>query len=52
MKLLPYTGDDEWLDGVITAAHEALCSDEIPDAADDCEYCDYREDAARVEARD
>lgn len=50
VKLLPYTGDDAWVDGVVSGAHQTLCADEIPDAADDCEYCAYRSDALHVEA--
>ena len=45
VHLIPYKGDDSWVEGVIYDAHKCLSGDEIPESADDCDYCQYREAA-------
>jgi hypothetical protein len=40
--LIPYEGDDSWVDGTITAAHECLMSDAMPGEGAECDYCLYR----------
>lgn len=42
IKLIPYTGDDGWLEGTITSAHTCLGLAEPPKADPDCDYCRYR----------
>ncbi len=42
IKLLPYEGDDSWVEGVIFDAIECLKSDKIPESGEDCDYCKYR----------
>lgn len=39
--LIPYEGDASWVENSITEAHNCLNSDDIPDAAEDCDYCAY-----------
>jgi CRISPR/Cas system-associated exonuclease Cas4 (RecB family) len=41
-KVIPYTGNDEWVEDAILAAHDCLSSDIIPDASDECAYCTYQ----------
>lgn len=41
IHLIPYLGDDSWVEGAITALHDCLNADGIPDAAEDCDYCAY-----------
>jgi hypothetical protein len=41
IKLLPYTGDDSWVEQTIKEAHKVLCSDIVPKAKEDCDYCAY-----------
>ena len=43
IKLLPYVGDDSWVEGVIFDAIECLKSDTLPDSGSDCDFCKYRE---------
>lgn len=42
IKLLPYEGDDKWVEGVILDAIECLKSDKLPDSGKDCDFCKYR----------
>ena len=40
--LIPYDGNDNWVEPVILRIKEVLESDKIPGCAEDCEYCAYR----------
>jgi hypothetical protein len=41
IKLLPYTGDDGWVEATVLGAHKVLCSDTVPKAKNGCDYCAY-----------
>lgn len=41
ITLIPYTGDDSWVEKTIVKAHKCLCDDKIPKADSECDYCDY-----------
>jgi len=41
--VLPYNGNDDWVEKAITDAHQCLMSNEIPKADKDCDYCQYNE---------
>jgi len=41
VKILPYKGDDSWVEETIIQAHECLMGDEIPLHDPDCDYCGY-----------
>ncbi len=41
IKLLPYKGDDGWVENAVLEAHKVLCSDDLPIKGDDCDYCTY-----------
>ncbi len=43
LTLIPYEGNDEWVEVVILDIHKCLNSDIIPEANEDCDYCIYRE---------
>jgi hypothetical protein len=43
VQLLPYDGSDDWVEEAVQYAHDCLMDDEIPDIAEDCEWCDYIE---------
>jgi hypothetical protein len=43
IKIIPYTGDDGWVEGVIRDAYKCLMSAELPSSGDDCDFCKYRE---------
>ncbi|NQT29826.1 MAG: PD-(D/E)XK nuclease family protein [Candidatus Saganbacteria bacterium] len=46
--LLPYKGDDSWVEDALHKAHKCL-SGELPSADPDCEYCNYRKAAKQCE---
>jgi hypothetical protein len=48
--LIPHEGDDSWVELTIEAVARCLGSDELPDAAEDCDYCQYRQRAQLIEA--
>ena len=41
IKLIPYKGDDNWVEGTIQKAIACLKSDVIPPEGTDCDYCRY-----------
>lgn len=41
LTLIPYKGDDSWVEGTIIDAHKCLCSNNIPTPSPDCDYCNY-----------
>ncbi len=48
IKLIPYEGSDEWIDGTLNAMHRCLVSDNIPEQAAACDYCNYRQAAGEA----
>ena len=49
VRLLPYDGNDDWVEGALKDAAATLHKDELPDPGPDCEYCRYRREAAERE---
>lgn len=49
IKIIPYTGDDSWVEGVIFDAIECLKSDKLPKCGEDCDFCKYREAVKQFE---
>lgn len=49
VKLIPYVGDDAWVESALVVARECLMSDGLPDAGSGCDYCAYREAARQAE---
>lgn len=41
INLIPYEGDDGWVEGAIVDLHKCLNQDEIPEPGDGCDYCKY-----------
>ena len=41
VKILPYRGNDSWIDQTVKEIFEVLNSDEIPEPSPNCEYCRY-----------
>lgn len=41
ITVIPYSGDDKWVDKAIVEAHNCLVSDDIPESNPDCDYCAY-----------
>lgn len=50
VKVIPYEGDDSWVEKAIIDAHSCLNSKTIPTAGEDCDYCSYRNSANQVES--
>lgn len=44
--IIPYEGDDGWLETTLGKIKENLESSKIPDVGEDCDYCKYREAVA------
>ena len=42
-KIIPYEGDDSWVDPAIHAAHACLVGDEIPGSGADCTFCAFQQ---------
>lgn len=42
VTLVPYTGNDAWIDQTLLDAKACLDSDTIPQPSDECDYCAYR----------
>lgn len=49
IKIIPYTGDDSWVEKTVKAAIECLKSDHMPLPGEDCDYCKYRDAVRKVE---
>ena len=49
IKLIPYTGDDSWVEPTILEAIKCLKEDKLPGSGADCDYCKYRAAARNVE---
>jgi hypothetical protein len=49
IKLIPYEGDDSWVDQAVVAAKNCLDGDQIPAAHNACDFCAYRNAASTVE---
>jgi len=45
IKVIPYTGDDSWIEETLLKIKECLLSNEIPEMNPDCDYCRYRKGA-------
>lgn len=42
IKIIPYVGDDSWVEKTIHNAIECLKEDKLPNPGPDCDYCKYR----------
>ena len=42
VKILPYVGDDSWIEKTIVDIHKCL-NGKLPESGKDCDYCKYRE---------
>lgn len=48
IDLLPYTGDDSWIEGTLHEIKECL-DGELPDPNPECDFCNYRKAVGEVE---
>jgi CRISPR/Cas system-associated exonuclease Cas4 (RecB family) len=42
IDLIPYTGDDSWVENTLNEIKKCLDNDTIPDSNPNCDYCNYR----------
>ena len=49
VKIIPYTGDDSWVEGVVKKLKKGVVSEEAPEWGDDCDYCAYSSARNQVE---
>ncbi len=49
ISLLPYTGNDSWIEGTVQDAISCLEKEAIPASGTDCDFCKYRAAARSVE---
>lgn len=42
LKLIPYHGDDSWVEETIKMAYVCLMMERLPKAGQDCDFCKYR----------
>lgn len=50
IDLLPYTGDDSWVEGTLKEIKKCLNS-KMPEANPECDYCNYRKAAGDAEKK-
>lgn len=43
IKIIPYTGNTDWVEPTILKAIDCLKGDSLPESGEDCDYCKYRE---------
>ena len=43
VTLIPYKGNDSWIEKTVYQVNECLNSNQVPKAASDCDYCNYIE---------
>lgn len=49
IKIIPYKGDDSWVEKTILEAIDCLKSDTLPESGEDCDYCKYRNSVKKFE---
>ena len=49
IKLIPYSGNDGWIEGAILDLYQCLTNDKLPKSGNDCDFCTYRTAAQGVE---
>lgn len=50
--LLPYAGDDQWVEPTLYEIKKCLTQEKIPAMKNDCDYCRYRKEATSEEEKD
>ena len=49
IKIIPYEGNDSWVEKTVLSAIGCLKSDQMPSSGEDCDYCKYREAVKQFE---
>lgn len=45
ISVIPYTGDDSWIERTLFQIYECLKTDDLPRSSSSCNFCNYREAA-------
>ena len=48
ITLIPYKGNDVWIEGTLLDIHKCLNGNKIPEASPDCDYCRYTENVRKI----
>ncbi len=48
ITLIPYIGNDAWVESTIKEIHNCLNSNDIPQAGEECDFCAYRDAVGEV----
>lgn len=51
LQIIPYEGQDSWVDSVVRQAWQCLMQEAIPESSSGCEYCAYRRGAKAEEEK-
>ncbi len=51
VKVIPYDGDDSWVEPKIIEAHKCLTGAKVPESDEECDYCLYLKDVREVTGR-
>lgn len=49
IKIIPYTGNTDWVEKTILNAIRCLQGDVLPEPGEDCDYCKYRQAVKEIE---
>jgi len=49
IKIIPYVGNDSWVEGTVLDIHKCLMIDTIPASGQDCDFCKYADARKNVE---
>ncbi|MFH0907034.1 MAG: PD-(D/E)XK nuclease family protein [bacterium] len=49
--IIPYKGDNSWVEKAIINAHKCLMSDNLPESSQDCDFCRYKQAVKDVEMK-
>lgn len=49
VKIIPYTGNDNWVESALFDIQKCLLSDKFPQASDECDFCAYRKAVCKIE---
>ena len=51
IKVIPYEGNDDWVEPALRDARKCLAADSLPEPGPNCEFCQYRSAAGAVLAQ-
>jgi CRISPR/Cas system-associated exonuclease Cas4 (RecB family) len=49
IKVIPYTGNDGWIEQTLNSLHKCLMVESLPESGPDCDFCHYRQAANKFE---